>query len=251
MALEFVRRGASVAVSARRTDRLQALVTEIEASGGKALAIACDVTQAETLERAVAGVVETFGRLDVAVANAGFGVSGRIESLTADEWRLQLETNVIGAAMTAKFALPHLRETRGRLALVGSVAGTICTPRSGAYSASKYAVRALGQTLAMELYGSGVSCTTLQPGFVHSEIAQVDNAGRFDGSRNDRRPSRLMWPTERAAKVMVRAIYKRRREYTFTGHGRLGAWLGRHMPGLVHFVTTRFGMARAARSSKV
>ena len=100
-------------------------------------------------------------------------------------------------------------------------------------------MRSIGQVLSMELHGSGVSCTSLHPGFVASEIAQVDNQGHFHAERRDGRPRQLMWPTERAARVMVTAISRRRREVVFTGHGRLAAWLGRHAPELIHFAVTR------------
>jgi short-subunit dehydrogenase len=141
--------------------------------------------------------------------------------------------------MTARYALPYLRERKGRLALIGSVSSMLVAPGFGAYSASKYAVRAIGQALAAELHGSGVSCTTIHPGYIESEIAQVDNQGRFDASREDKRPKNLMWPADRAARVMVDAIAKRKREFVFTGHGKVGAFAGRHMPSLVHMGLTR------------
>ena len=246
LALELARQGARVAVSGRRVERLAEVVAEIEALGRPALAVPCDVTDEAEVERAVAGVVERFGRLDVAVANAGFGVSGRFERLGAADWRRQLEVNVVGAAVTLKAALPHLRASRGRAAVVASVAGMVALPAMGPYCASKFAARALGLSLAAELHGTGVSCTTLHPGFVESEINQVDNLGRFDPARPDRRPERLMWPADRAARVMVRAIHARKREYVFTWHGKIGAWLGRHWPGLVHFGATRAGARRRA-----
>ena len=93
--------------------------------------------------------------------------------------------------------------------------------------------------LAVELHGSGVSCTTIYPGYIESEIAQVDNQGRFDASRKDGRPKHLIWPADRAARAMVGAIAQRKREYTFTGHGKVGAFAGRHTPGLVHYSLTR------------
>lgn len=239
MALEFARLGADVAVSGRRADRLEEVAAAARALGRRALAIPCDVTDDADVARAAAAVVAGLGRLDTAVVNAGFSVMGRFESLSDADLRRQFDTNVFGAASTIRHALPALRASRGRLALVCSVAGMIATPKGSAYAASKYALRALGQTLAIELHGSGVSCTTIYPGMVASEIAQVDNEGRFSPDRQDRRPSRLIWPTERAAKVMVAAILRREREFTFTGHGRLGAWLGKHVPGLVHLLMTR------------
>ncbi|MDH3200212.1 MAG: SDR family NAD(P)-dependent oxidoreductase [Myxococcales bacterium] len=239
LALAFAEEGATVAVSGRRRERLELVVTEIVGNGGKALAVPCDVTDEASIERAVRQVVETLGRLDVTVANAGFSVAGKIAKLSAEDWRRQLDVNVIGLAMTARYSIPHLMEHSGRLVLVGSVASMLATPGVGAYSASKYAVRAIGQTLAVELHGTGVSCTTIHPGFIESEIAQVDNRGVFDASREDTRPQKLMWPADRAAKAMIDAIAARKREHTFTGHGKVGAFVGRHLPGLVHLGLTR------------
>lgn len=239
LALELAREGAAVAVSGRREDRLTKTVSAIESEGGVGLAVRCDVTDEASVAEAVQTVVRELGGLDVAIANAGFAVEGRIEKLSAADWRRQLDTNVIGAAMVARYAIPHLRERKGRIALVGSIASMLSIPGLGAYSASKYAVRAIGQTLSAELHGSGVTCTLLHPGYVESEIDQVDNQGRFHPERDDQRPRRLMWPADRAAKVMVDAIAKRKREFTFTGHGKVGAFAGRHLPGLVHFGVTR------------
>ncbi|MHC4831655.1 MAG: SDR family oxidoreductase, partial [Planctomycetota bacterium] len=154
MALEFARRGADLAISARRAERLEELQAKIEGLGRQALSVPCDVIDESAQEAAVAKIVERFGRLDVAVANAGFGVGGRFENLSVDEWRRQLDTNVIGSVITAKKALPELRKTQGRIALVGSILAMVALPSQSAYAASKYAVRALGQSLAMELHGS-------------------------------------------------------------------------------------------------
>jgi NAD(P)-dependent dehydrogenase (short-subunit alcohol dehydrogenase family) len=245
LAVELARRGADVAVSGRRVDRLAEAVAAVEAEGRRGLAVACDVTREESIEEGAGEVVRGLGKLDVAVANAGFSVPGPIESLTAEDWRRQLDTNVVGAALTARHALPHLRRTGGRLALVGSVSGYVPAPGTGAYSASKYAVRAIVQTLAIELDGSGVSVTGLYPGFVESEIGQVDRRGVFDASRTDPRPKNLMWTAEAAARVCADALHRRDREYVFTGHGKVGAFLGQHLPGVVHFVMTR-GAAKKA-----
>lgn len=233
MARELARRGADVAVSGRREDRLREVVREIEREGRRGLAVVCDVRREEDVAAAVQAVVAAFGRLDVAVANAGFGVIGRVEDLTMDDWRRQFETNFFGAVATARHSLPELRKTRGRLALVSSVSGVLASPRTGAYTASKFALRAVGLTLTQELHGSGVSCTLLNPGFVSTEIGQVDNLGHHDESRPDKRPAGLMWTADDAARVMVRAIARRQREYTFTAHGKLGAFLGQHFPGLM------------------
>ncbi|MFT6396865.1 MAG: NADP-dependent 3-hydroxy acid dehydrogenase YdfG [Bradymonadia bacterium] len=241
MALEFARQGANVAVSGRRLDRLQVVADEVTATGREGMAIQCDVTDEAAVEAAVSSLIDRFGQLDVVVANAGFAVAGNVTKLSAEDWRRQFDVNVVGAALTAKYSAPELEKTNGRLALIGSVAGTISMAGTGAYSASKYAVRSLAQTLALELHSKGISVTLVQPGFVKSEIAQVSNEGVHNPNRKDRRPAKLMWEADDAARVIVRAVYRRKREFTFTAHGKLGAFLGTHMPGLVHFALTRSG----------
>lgn len=231
-ARELARRGMDVAVSGRRVERLKRAAALLRAAGVRALAVPCDVRVEAEQRRAVQRVLAELGRLDVAIANAGFSVDGRVEELTGEDWRRQLDTNVVGLALTARCAIEPLTATGGRLGLVGSVSGFMAAPSFGAYHVSKHAVRAIGMTLSMELHGTGVSCTTVHPGFVTSEIGQVDRQGRFDPSRRDSRPAWLMWPTERAARVMVEAILRRRREVVFTGHGRLAAALFGHLPAL-------------------
>lgn len=240
MALEWTRRGADVAVSARREGKLREVADEIEALGQNALVVPCDVTNEAALEAAVQQIVEHFDRLDVAIANAGFGAIGKIEELDAETWRRQLDVNVVGLTQTVRHAIPELRKTGGRIGLVGSVASMTTLPNTGAYSASKAAVRTIGQALSMELEGSEVTCTTIHPGLVESEIARVDNENRHDPSRAEKRNQDLMWPTDRAARVMVDAIERRKREYVFTGHGKIMAFLCRHAPGVMHHVLARF-----------
>lgn len=233
MALEFAKNGATVVASARRMDELQKLVAEIENSGGKAKAFFCDILEEKSIKNCVDQIIQEFNKLDVAVANAGFGVFGKMEDLTQEEWQRQLQGNVIGLALTAKHALPHLKETKGRLALVGSVGAYLPNPYVGAYGASKAAVNSIGLTFQVELLDTGVSCTTLHPGFVKSEIARIDNEGVWHPDRNDPRPAKMMWPTENAAKVMVKAIFNRKRNYIFTAHGKFFIWIQRLFPGVM------------------
>ena len=240
LAQKFSEEGAKVAVSGRRLNKLEDAVKTLEKSGGEAIAVQCDVTDEESVKAAIEEVVSHFHRLDVVVANAGFGVAGKIRDLSIEDWRRQLDVNVIGAVATVKHALPYLDKTKGRIGLMGSVSGMVSSPGVGPYHASKYAIRAIGQVLAMELHGSGVSCTTIQPGFVESEIGQVDNAGVFRSEFTDSRPQKLMWSSEKAARVIVDAMYKRKREFTFTMHGKVAGFLGRHAPSFVHFAVTNF-----------
>ncbi|MBT3219175.1 MAG: SDR family oxidoreductase [Proteobacteria bacterium] len=234
LAVEFARHGALVAVSGRREANLLDVVKEIEAAGSRGLAVVCDVCDENSQEAAVGQVVDNFGQLDVAIANAGFGIGGRIEDVTVAEWRRQLDTNVIGLTTTIRVSMPHLQETSGRMVLVGSAVAFFAAPGNGAYCASKAAVRSIGNSLYSELAGTGVSCTTIHPGFVESEIGQVDNKGVFRAEFEDKRPSLLMWTAKNAAKAMIPPIYRRRREHTFSTHGKFVAFIGSCFPSLTY-----------------
>lgn len=238
LALELAGRGAAVAVSGRRADKIEAVAEEIRSKGGQSIALACDVTDEATVHDTAERVAEELGGIDVVIANAGFGVAGRFEKLSLDEWRRQMDVNVIGLVSTVKEALPHIKERRGSVVLLGSVAAFLPVTGNIAYNASKAAVASIGSTLSAELHGTGVTVTTIHPGFVESEIAQVDNEGRHDASRKDPRPEKLMWTAEKAAKVCATAIAKRKREFVFTGHGKVAAFLGRHTPSIAQRMFT-------------
>ncbi len=116
-----VKSGHKIVVAARRTEKLQALVADLGAD--KALALPCDVTRPEDQERMIADAVARFGRLDVAMANAGIGASKRgTEAGDPSSFREMIEVNCLGVTYTAKYALPHLKESQGHLVLVGSLA---------------------------------------------------------------------------------------------------------------------------------
>lgn len=239
MAFEWARLGYKVVLSARRKELLEKIAQEIKQAGGEALVVPVDIMEEKSIEAGVQSIIGHWGRLDVAVANAGFGVYGSIDTLTEKDWNRQLQGNVIGLALTVKYALPHLKKTKGRVGLVGSVAAYVPNPNVGAYGASKAAVQSIGLTLQVELMNTGVSCTTIHPGFVESEIARVDNDGQWHPERHDPRPAKLMWPTEKAAKVMVSAIIRRKRVYIFTTHGKIIVWLQRWFPGVVRKIVSK------------
>jgi short-subunit dehydrogenase len=242
LAREFARAGAALVLAARRTERLDRLVAELAADGARVVAVRCDVTVEGDPERAVAAARERFGRLDVVVANAGFGVVGPVALLTLDDYRRQFETNVFGVLRTIKAALPDVRRARGRIAIIGSVSGHIATPGSSPYAMSKFAVRALAEALGHELARSGASVTLVSPGYVASEIRRVDNQGVLREDNPEPIPKLLVMSAARAARQIVRAIAWRRREVVVTGHGKAVVFLQRHAPWLTTAVIRAFGV---------
>ena len=240
LAQEFIDRGADVAISGRRVEKLNEVAKSLSTDSARVVPVVCDVTDAQRVTEAVAEVVEHFGRLDIVVANAGFGVAGKFERITPEQWKGQFDTNVLGVVHTLQAAMPEVSKVNGRLAVVSSVMGKIAMSKSSPYVSSKFALMGLCRSLQIELHGTGVTLTNLLPGLVSSEINQVDNDGDFHSEREDRRPAKLMWEADKAARVMTDAIMRRKREYTFTGHGVVLASIGQHMPGLLHWAMTRF-----------
>lgn len=239
VAVAFAREGALVAVSGRRPEKLAETVAAIEAIGARALAVPCDVLDEASIAAAVRSVVEAWGSIDVAVANAGYSVMGRIEDLDLAYWRRQFEVNVFGLVGTVRATLPELRKTHGRLVLIGSVAAFVAPPKGAVYAASKAAVRVIGEALPAELRGSGVSCTTVHPAYVESDIVRVDNDGRLREDRRDPRPRWLVWKADEAAKAIVDASYRRRREVVLSVYGKLAVGASRLAPGLLQKVLGR------------
>jgi NADP-dependent 3-hydroxy acid dehydrogenase YdfG len=156
--------GYRLALAARSVDKLRALAAEL---GGeqRALAIGCDVTEWADQEAMVAQVLDRFGQLDVAFANAGFGAKRGFLSETPEFWRSMVLTNVYGAALTIRATVEALTASKGHLLLTGSVAGRRALPGS-LYSATKWAVTAMGESARQELNGSGVRVTLIEPGAV-------------------------------------------------------------------------------------
>ena len=243
LAREFVREGADVALAARRTDRLEALAAEIGKSGRRAVVTPCDVTRDGDLERAAEQARAALGKLDIVVANAGFGVTGKLETLSIDDYRRQFETNVFGVLRTVYATLDDLKTTRGQLVLIGSVSGHVAVPGSSAYSMSKFAVHGLAAALGHELAPYGVAVTLISPGLVESEIGQVDNRGvwRVQAPRRPI-PAAIVMATPTAARKIVRAVARRRREAVITGLGKAAVALQRHLPWLLAAIIRRFGI---------
>jgi short-subunit dehydrogenase len=236
MAREFARLGADVVLLARRWERLEALALEVRARGRRALTIRSDVTVDGDLEKAVAESLEEFGRIDWVVANAGFGVAGAFHKLTIEDYRRQFETNVFGVVRTVQATREALIASRGCVAIMGSVMSYLALPTGSPYSMSKHAVGALARSLRAELARHGVGVTLLAPGFVDSEIRQVDNQGEHHPDAKDKIPAWLSMGTDKAAAKLVRGMLKRKRVVVITGHGKIVVFLERHAPWFVSFL---------------
>jgi len=169
--------GYRVVLAARSTDRLEELAAELGGSE-RALAVQCDVTEWNQQQAMVQSTLDRYGRLDVAFANAGFGAARGFLKDTPEHWRSMVLTNVYGAALTIRATIPALKESRGHLLLTGSLAGRRALPGS-LYSATKFAVTAMGEAARLELNDTGVRVTLIEPGMVDTPFFENPGEGRL------------------------------------------------------------------------
>ena len=242
LALQLGAAGARLTLTARRAELLAALADEIETAGGVRPVISiCDVTRDGDLERAVAAAVTAFSGLDVAFANAGFSVVGYFDRLELADYRRQFETNILGVLRTLKACRSEIGRRRGNLVIIGSVAGYCATPGNSPYCMSKFALRALANSITPEFARAGVRVTLISPGFVASNIRKVDNSGRFHAESAESIPAWLVVDTERACRNILRAVAAGRAEAIITGHGKLFVAIERFAPWILRAVARRMG----------
>jgi len=236
LAREVACQGGDVVLIARRVERLQRLAEEITSTGQRVLVVPGDVSRDRDMECAIDKTKNEFGRVDYVVANAGFGVAGRLEKLSIDDFRRQFETNVFGVLRTIYATKELLIASRGCLGLIGSINGYIALPRLAAYSMSKFAIHGLADSLRNEFKPYGVDVVLIVSGFVRTEIRSVDKWGVFHPEIKDRVPAWLQISAEKAAEKISLAMYHRRRVKIITTHARIAVFLHRHCPRLLSAV---------------
>jgi NADP-dependent 3-hydroxy acid dehydrogenase YdfG len=163
--------GATVAVAARRKDRIDKLAAELTDGGARALAIECDVGVEEEARRFVETTRSELGRLDVLVNNAGVMLLGPIDGAPTEEWRRMVQVNVFGVLYCTHAALPIMREQgSGHIVNVSSVAGRFARAGSGVYNLTKFGVGAFSEALRQETAPLGIRVTIVEPGAVATEL---------------------------------------------------------------------------------
>lgn len=242
-ARRFARAGASLALSARRADRLATLVDAIGASGGRAIAVPGDVTVEADVEALLSRAIDTFGRLDVVIANAGAGYHGTIEETPPDVARRLMDVNYMGTFLTARAAIRAFRrQGSGHLVIVSSIVARRGIGGTGAYGATKAAQLGLAESLRAELAGSGIHVSVVFPISTRTEFHDAirrDYGRAFSG----------LGPTQEAddvARAMERAILAPRPEVYPHAISRGLAVANVIAPGLTDRLVQRFGRRRLA-----
>jgi NADP-dependent 3-hydroxy acid dehydrogenase YdfG len=163
--------GGIVVLGARRVDLITALADDLAAQGGKALAIATDVTHYDQVQKLVDAAVQTYGRVDVMINNAGVAPISQLERIKVDEWDQMIDVNIKGVLYGIAAALPYMKQQKaGHILNVSSVAAYTITPATAVYSATKQAVRALSEGLRQEVKPYNIRTTVISPGAIATEL---------------------------------------------------------------------------------
>jgi short-subunit dehydrogenase len=238
-AVRLARGGAAVAICARRREMLDAAAADIANAGGQPLAVVADVAVETDVTRFVAQTVERFGRLDVMICNAGFGVAGAIDDVTSDQMRKLVDVNYMGTFYAARAALAVFRkQNAGHLIVISSIVGKRGVPYMGAYSATKFAQVGMAECLRAEVAGSPIHVTLVYPVSTESEFFDV--MSRETGTD----VTRAFGPRQETAAVadaIARAIERPVPELYPHRNSRALVWLNAFAPGVCDRVVKRFG----------
>jgi short-subunit dehydrogenase len=226
LARQLARQGAKLALAARDEQALIEVAEECRRLGAEALTARVDVAKQQDCAMLVASTLSAFGRIDTLVNNAGATMWAKFEDIK-DVSMLEriMQVNYMGAVYCTHYALPHIRQSKGRLVGISSLSGKIGVPTRSGYSASKHAMMGFFDSLRIELQDSGVTVTMICPGFVSTGIRE--NATGPDGKSIKVSPVKEgeVMGVEECCRIIVRAMENRKREEVMTLKGKMGQWL--------------------------
>jgi short-subunit dehydrogenase len=240
LALALALQGARVALAARDAARLEELVRECRGRGAEALAVPTDIANEVDCGWLVETTLQNFGGIDIVIHNAGITMWSRFDELQdLSIFERILEVNYLAPVRLTSLTLPHLKQSKGLIVAVASIAGLTGVPERSAYAASKHALIGFFDSLRIELRGTGVDISVIAPDFVVTEIHK--RAIGPDGEPLGESPmkvAKIMTAADCATRI-VRAIEKRERLVVMSVRGKLGRWLKLLAPGLIDRIAAK------------
>jgi short-subunit dehydrogenase len=233
LALQLASEGARLILAARDLSRLETLALECNHLAGKAVAIPTDVGVESQCQMLTDEAYKAFGVIDMLVNNAGIDVVSKLEDLPdLHLFKQVLDVNFFGALYCTYYALPHLKESKGRIVNVSSLGGLLAIPYNTSYCASKSAIIGFSNSLRMELGPAGVSVTVICPAWVVTEFHEryLDKDGKPKGPAGRAIYTEKMMTAEKCAKIIIEAARNRKRQIVMPPGG-MGQWLGLIAPG--------------------
>ena len=246
-ALAAARAGAKVVVSSRNGAALEEVVKKIADQGGTAKAIVADVSKREDLEGLAQSAIETFGRIDTWVNNAGLSIFGRLEDVSDEDHRRLFDINFWGIVYGSTVAAKYLREHGGAIINLGSVVSDVSFPMQGMYCASKHAIKGFTDAFRMEIQEEGlpISMTLIKPSSINTPFPvhaknYMENQPKL--------PPPVYAPEDVAAAILHAATHGGR-DYYIGGGGKIMSTLNKHLPTVVDFYGSRIASKQSANGS--
>ena len=239
LAFEMAKQGAKIVLNARNPERLAKVQKTMQNAGFESIAIAGDVSKMEDCQKMIDAAVESFGKVDILINNAGIATEGTVEELDPDVFRKVMNVNYLGSVYPTKAALPLLRKTKGSIIFTGSLAGMRGLPNFSVYSSSKMALTALAESLKIELDGSGVHVGIAYVGFTQNDPEKTiyDKDGKIIAQ--PKRDLIKAEPPENVALRIIKMVENKTFKQYFTPLGKLNAFMNRFFPFIVEGVLKR------------
>ncbi|MFC1511543.1 SDR family oxidoreductase [Candidatus Margulisiibacteriota bacterium] len=232
LAFNLARQGAWISLAARDRKRLEEVSQECTKLGAKTMIVETNVAQEDQCQRLIDETVRKFGRIDALINNAAFSIKEKFADLPdLNSYKQVIAVNYFGCVYCTRFALPHLKKSRGRIIGVSSVLGKIATQGNTAYCSSKFAQSAFFDVLRLELIGTDVSVTMIYPGYL-AERMNSKKKDKISEVKNIFLPI-LMMKAKTCADKIIKAAIKRKRQVTMPFYCVVAVWLNFIMPGLL------------------
>ncbi|MEN8155716.1 MAG: SDR family oxidoreductase [Bacteroidota bacterium] len=239
LALQLCSGGARVALNGRDPEKLDEIASELREQGFDVFAVQGDVGNPEDCRRVIDQCVEHFGRLDILISNAGISSGGKFTDTNPEIFKRVFDINTLGTIYITRYALPHIQKTGGSIVFISSLAALVGLPYASLYCSSKMALTAIGQSLQVELRGTGVHVGIVYVGFLKNgpdkRVVGPDGNLQPTGSRETVR----LQPMDQAGRAIIRVIQKRKRKKVMSLMGKL-VHTGLHLaPWLVRLIVIR------------
>lgn len=227
LAKEYDKKDINIVIAARNLDKLTELQKYLK---NESLALKIDVSSQSDCKNLITKTIEKFGRIDILINNAGISMRSLIIDTEIEVIKKVMDVNYWGTVYCTKYALPHILETKGSIIAVSSIAGFKGLPARVAYSSSKFAIHGFIDVLRMENLKTGVHVLLVAPGFTHTEIRK--NALLGDGSKQGETPRNedKMMSAKKVAKIITKAVDKRKRKKILTVQGKTVFFLNNIVP---------------------
>ena len=249
LAERFGSEGSKLVITGRKKERLEEVVADLKNKGIEALPVVADASIEADCARVVDTAIETYGRIDVLINNAGISMRALFEDLQVDVFKKVMDVNFYGTIYTTKYALPYIIRSKGSVVGIASVNGRRATPERSAYSASKFAMIGFLESLRTEMLDRDVHVLTACPGFTASNIRKSALLGNGRVQGYSPADEEHMMPAEEVADHIYSAVVRRKRDLLLTLQGKLAVWLNVLFPRWMDRKTLEFMKREEPHSS--